>query len=274
MVDYYTPGPCQNWPVIWSCPLAGYDPSVTGAALTAASEMLYNLSGQRFSQCEVAIRPCRQDCYGNAGWWGGGWRGGWGYYGGGSFVTPVNLGGGNWINLTCGACSSGCSCSIVSEVFLPGPVLEIVEVKVDGIVLTGGVDYRLDDYRKLVRLGGNQWPICNNLNLADTEPGTWSVTAVYGEPVPMLGQIAVGELACEFVKLIAGEACALPPGVTELTRQGLSMSFAEVTESLSNFFSKNPASYYFLNTFNPHRLQSRAQAYDIDGPGFRVAGTP
>lgn len=276
MVDYYTPGPCQDWPVIWKCSLSGYAPSVTGAALSAASEMLYELSGQRFSQCEIAIRPCRQDCY-NGTWYGRGWWGGWGYgWGGysGGFVQPVNLGGGNWVNLTCGQCSSGCSCSIVSEVFLPGPVLEIIEVKVDGIVLTGGVDYRLDDYRKLVRLNGQQWPICNDLNKADTETGTWSVTAVYGEPVPVLGQIAVGELACEFAKLIAGQPCALPSGVTEITRQGLSMSFAEVTDSLSNFFSKNPASYYFLKTYNPNGLQSRAVAYDLDGPSFRVVGTP
>lgn len=267
MVDYYAPGPCQTWPVRWTCSLAGKDPAVTGAALEAASEMLYYLSGQRFSQCEVAIRPCREDCYsyGRVGW--SGW---WGGYGG--YVTPYNLGG-QWYNITCGQCSSGCSCTVVSEIFLPGPVLEIVEVKVDGVVLTAGTDYRLDDYRKLVRIGA-LWPFCNDLNLADTEPGTWSVTAVYGEPVPILGQIAVGNLACEFIKLIEGADCALPPNVTEISRQGLTMSFGDITTDLTTFFTRYPMAYNFIRTYNPHNLMARARAYDLDGPEFRVVGTP
>lgn len=266
MVDSYTPGPCQDWPVVWRCPLTGHDPSVTGAALTAASEMLYLLSGQRFSQCEVKTRPCREDCYGGIY---RGWTGNWGSYG--YYPMPANIGG-QWYNLTCGDCSGSCSCTFVSEVFLPGPVISITEVKVDGVVLTPNVDYRVDDYRKLVRLGA-QWPFCNDLNKADTEVDTWSVTAVYGEPVPVLGQIAVGELACEFIKLIEGDDCALPAGVTELSRQGLTMTFGDITDGMSTFFARYPTSYLFLKTYNPFNLQARARAYDLDGPTFRITGT-
>lgn len=266
MVDSYTPGPCDAWPVRWRCPLTGISPEITGAALDAASEILYYLSGQRFSQCEVKIRPCREECY-NYGF--RGWAGWWGDYG--NFVTPYNLGG-QWYNLTCGQCNGSCSCTAVSEIFLPGPVISITEVKVDGVILTSGTDYRVDDYRKLVRLG-DVWPFCNDLNKDDTEVGTWSVTAVYGEPVPVLGQIAVGELACEFINLLEGEDCVLPNGITDLTRQGVSMTFADISQDLSTFFARYPTSYLFLKTYNPNGLMSRARAYDLDGPEFRVVGT-
>lgn len=264
--DAYAPGPCETWPVKWRCSLSGEDPAVTGVALQAASEVLYQLSGQRFSSCEVTIRPCREECY-STGW--GGWAGWWQY---GTYPQPAFING-TWYNLTCGTCGSGCSCTPLSEVFLPGPVQSVTEVKVDGVVLVSGVDYRVDDYRKLVRLGGAVWPYCNELNLADTEVGTWSVTVVYGESVPVLGQIAVGEIACSFLDYLNGGECDLPAGLTDISRQGVSMTFANATVDLVAFFARFPMSYLFIKTFNPNGLMARARAYDLDGPDFRVVGT-
>jgi len=261
-------GPCDTWPVRWTCPLTGVSPEITGMALEAASEILYQLTGQRFSECTVALRPCREECYGTGygwSWRGSGW---WGDYG---YPTPVNIGG-QWFNLGCGQCGTNCSCSPVSETYLPGPVVSITQVLVDGVELVNGVDYRVDDYRKLVRLG-DQWPFCNDLNKASTEVGTWEVTAVYGEPVPVLGQMAVGELACEFIKLFTGQECSLPNGITELTRQGVSMSFANASNDLLQLFARYPLSYLFIQTYNPYNLRARARAYDLDGPEFRAVGT-
>jgi hypothetical protein len=130
----------------------------------------------------------------------------------------------------------------------------------------------VDDYRKLVRLGA-QWPLCNDLNRADTETDTWSVTAVYGEPVPMLGQLAVGELACSFLSFLMGEECELPAGITDLSRQGITMSFANASEDLTQIFARYPKTYLFLKTYNPYNLQARAKAYDLDGPEYRAVGT-
>lgn len=261
-------GPCQPWPVRWTCPLTGVSPEITGMALEAATEILYQLTAQRFSQCTVTLRPCREECYGNGfgwGWRGSGW---WGDYG---YPTPINIGG-QWYNLGCGQCGTNCSCTFISETYLPGPVIDIVQVLVDGVALVEGVDYRVDDYRKLVRLGA-VWPLCNDLNKASTEVGTWEVTAVYGEEVPVLGQMAVGELACEFIKLFTGQECALPNGITELSRQGVSMSFANTSKDLLQLFARYPLSYLFIQTYNPYNLRSRARAYDLDGPEYRAVGT-
>jgi hypothetical protein len=263
----FTAGPCQNWPVKWpaNCDLSNASPEITGIALEAAQEMLYQLTGQRFSECTVTLRPCREDCYGT-GW--PGWASWWQW---GTYPQPYWYNG-TWFNMGCGQCTSGCSCTAISETMLPGPVASIVEVKVDGVVLVNGVDYRVDDYRKLVRLGA-VWPYCNDLNQPDTAVGTWSVTAVYGEPVPTLGQLAVGELACSFVSFLTGGDCELPPGVTDITRQGISMSLAEPTTDLLSFFQRYPLSYLFVKTYNPYNLMARAKAYDLDGPDYRAVGT-
>lgn len=273
----YVPGSCQTWPIKWpaNCTaLATASPEITGIALEAAQDMLFLLSGQRFAQCAVKLRPCREECGGGIGYgwgWRADWWGGWGGWAA-SYPYPVNMGGGNWINLGCGACGANCSCTPISETFLPGPVASIVEVKVDGQVLIPDIDYRVDDYRKLVRLGA-QWPRCNDLNLDDSQPDTWSVTAVYGEPVPMLGQLAVGELACNFLSFLVGEECQLPDGITDLSRQGITMAFANTSEDLTQMFARFPKTYLFLKTYNPYNLQSRAKAYDLDGPTYRAVET-
>lgn len=271
----YTPGPCDPWPVRWpaNCTLLSTaSPEVTGIALEAASEILYQLSAQRFGLCTVALRPCREECWGNGMGWGfytGNWWGG--YSGGGPTPYWYN---GQWYNLGCGQCGSGCSCVALSEVFLPGPVASVESVFVDGVELVNGVDYRVDDYRKLVRLGGELWPYCNDLSqTAVTGVGTWEVTASFGEPVPVLGQLAVGELACNFLNFLMGTECDLPLGVTDITRQGVSMTLAEQTTDLLTFYQRYPISYMFLKTYNPYGLQARSQAYDLDGPDFRIVGT-
>lgn len=261
----YSPEPCALWPVKWTCNLTGVSAEVTGTALEAASEVLFMLSGQRFGLCEVTLRPCRRDCYGNY------WRGWGSWWEFGTYPQPALINGA-WYNMVCGFCGDNCSCTFVSETLLPGPINSVTEVKVDGVVLIKGVDYRVDDYRKLVRLGG-VWPRCNDLNLADTEVGTWSTTIVYGEPVPTLGQLAVGELACEFIKLLTTGECDLPPGVTNISRQGLSIDLAETSPDLLQFYAKFPISYLFLKTFNPSGLTIRPRMYDIDGPMYRATNT-
>lgn len=269
-VDYYTgPGPCEPWPVRWpgSCDISTVSPEITGIAVQAASELLYQLTAQRFGLCRVALRPCREECFGNGFGWG--FRAGW--WGDVGYPTPY-WSNGQWYNLGCGQCGSSCSCTAMSEVYLPGPVNAIVEVIEHGVILTPDVDYRLDDYRKLVRLGG-VWPFCNDLNQPVTGTGTYTVVADFGENVPILGQLAMGEVACDLINFLLGEDCKLPAGITDLTRQGVSMSFADVDNGLTTFFAKFPISYLFVKTYNPHQLMARARAYDIDGPDFRITGT-
>lgn len=264
--SFYRPGPCLSYePIFTFCPLPTGSESVSGYALEAASELLYYATAQRFDNCQVTIRPCRRDCYGsitgyNAGWW---WDG--------AYPVPANING-RWYNLTCGICGDTCSCTAISETVLPGPVRNVVQVTVDGVILTPDVDYRLDDYRKLVRLG-DVWPLCNDLNKDISQADTWSVTVVYGEPLPMLGRLAAGQLTSEIAKdLVCGD-CALPPGVTNITRQGITMDLENARDLVDTDLFGLRYVDRFIRTYNPHRLMARAAVYDIDGPGFRVTGT-
>jgi len=242
-------------------------PTVTGQAVAAATEVLWGLSGRRFGTCSVTLRPCRRECYNGSfprGWyeWGGA---------GGSFVSPQLIGG-QWFNIVCGECGDNCSCSALSEVVLPVPVNTITTVTVDGSPLVTGA-YRVDDNRTLVRIDGLNWPRCNNLELADTKVGTWSITAKYGEEIPSLAELAMGELACEFIRAINGEDCRLPKGVQSLARQGVTINFesaADLSESgrLGLYFCD-----LFINTYNPKHLKRRAQVYKIDENSPRRVGT-
>ncbi|MFJ8049807.1 hypothetical protein [Streptomyces luteogriseus] len=259
-------GPCADWPVQWTCELSTLNPAVTGDAVSMATETLWGLSGMRFGLCEVTLRPCASSCddgrfYDDFGppWSARHWP------------QPALIGG-LWFNLTCGSCPGTCSCAEVSEVRLPAPVYEIVEVLVDGTALPSSA-YRLDNNRLLVRTDGQRWPRCNDLSREDSEAGTWSVRARFGEPLPQGTKLAMGELACQFAKAADGQDCRLPAGVQQLVRQGVTISFPDVGE----LFEKGRTGLYlvdaFIATWNPNHLRSRSRVYRVDQPTVRRAGT-
>ncbi len=257
-------GPCENWPVRWTCDVSCLSPAVTGDAVEVATEIIWALTGRQFGLCTVTLRPCRRECIDypwptdNAPWAGTSW------------INP-SLIYGSWINQICGRCSTDCSCSSVSEIKLPAPVDSIVEVKIDGIVVTGS-DYRLDNDRILVWLGDGDWPRCNDLRLADTEEGTWSVTARYGDTVPAGGAWAVGELACELVKAFQGDDCRLPANVSQLVRQGATIQFPDPMELLKDGMTGLYMVDRFIATWNPYGLRRRSGVYNVDRPPFRRTG--
>lgn len=264
----YSFGPCTPWTPTWTCDIDQITgaAAVTGVALQVASEVLYHLTAQRFDECSVAIRPCRQECtnaYITSSWW---------QYG--AYPRPYWWNG-VWYNLTCAsACpSNSCSCVSIDEVVLPGPI-NVTQVKVDGVILTENVNYRVDDYRKVVRIDGVLWPFCQDLSKADTEVGTWSITTTFGEPVPAIGRLAVGELGLEIVKyLTCADDCALPKGTVDVSRQGVSMTIANISEVLKNGFIQLYWCDLFINTANPNHLRARSAIIDLDSPDFRVVGT-
>jgi hypothetical protein len=109
--------------------------------LQVSAEIIWRLSGKQFGACPVTVRPCRKTCArGFTGYWSDiGWM-------------PV-LENGVWFNQNCDRCRpSGCSCSELCEVDLPGPVVEVLSVTLDGIVRPSS-EYRVDDFRRLVRVG-------------------------------------------------------------------------------------------------------------------------
>jgi len=267
--------PCQAWPVIWgNCDLTGISPAVTGVAVQAATEILWAFSGRRYGTCQLTVRPCRRECLGMP--WGifsdGLVLGSWWQYG--TYPRPLFFNG-VWYNLMCGnGCADGsCSCSFVSEAILPEPVVSVDSVKVDGVTLNPSA-YRVDDFRKLVRLGSQEWPLCNDLTQDDTHVGTWSVTVTFGESVPVLGQLAMGELACQIARLIAGnEDCELPQPVQQLVRQGVTMNFLDPNKVFSDGKVGLYLSDLFISSVNPAGLTSRSEVYDIDGSSYRITNT-
>lgn len=249
-------GPCGPWPIIWPCEEPSGDTKTQ--VVQAATEILHALSGRQFGLCQVTLRPCRRDCA-DAPWWPG-------------TVWPrPALVDGLWYNLACGICPESCSCSRLSEVLLPAPVFAVQEVKVDGTVLPS-TSYRVDDSRRLIRTDGGEWPRCNNFALADTEAGTWSVTATYGQPVPMLGELAMGELACSLLPILAGEDCPLPPNITQLVRQGVTITMPDPNEVIRQGGLGLRISDLFVRAFNPHALPARSRVYSVDGPSHRRMG--
>lgn len=261
----FNSGPCEPWEPIFACPLPTGSEAVSGTALAAATEVLWKRTGQRFGLCTQTLRPCASDCFDN-------------FLPNGiipfslRYPTPYNYRG-MWFNLGCGGCPGSCSCTIIHEAMLPAPVANITQVKVDGVIMPAS-DYRVDDQRILMRLDGNPWPRCNDLNNDDSETGTWSVTAQFGEVVPELGKSAVGELTTEFIKyLMCDESCALPTAAQSIQRQGVSMSFFDPDRILGQDRIGLYFCDLFLTTWNPSNIQRPARVFDVNGRTFRRAGT-
>jgi hypothetical protein len=247
------------WPVDWSqCPSETTASSAaTDSAVAAASQVLDALSGRQYGLTTVTFRPCKRSCLPAgglpAGWTD--WVGGW---------PTVGLVAGVFVNLTCYSCSGSCSCAPLEELYLTPTIRRVVEVKVNGAPLASGTAYRLDAGHWLLRTDGGSWPICQDLNLPDTQPGTWSVTVQAGQDVPTLGQLAVGELACEFLRGFRGEDCQIPRSVVSLARQGVNIEFPNAADLLTNGKLGLRTSDLFLAAVNPNHLTSRGRVLSPD----------
>lgn len=229
------------------------------SSILAASQLLYVLTGRQFSLCQKVVRPCRQKCSTECCL-----PEGFGYdygYGGYPF-TPVHLASGDWTNISCD-CNDGCSCTNLCEVSLPYPICSIDEVKIDGVVVDP-TTYRVDDFKKLVRLGDECWPDCNDLTKPDSEVGTWSVKLTYGRPPPELVLQAAAVFACERIKLCLGKTCAFPQRVSSISRQGFSATFLDPMQ----FLDQGLTGIYLVDlaarTYNPRRLQRRPAVVSPD----------
>lgn len=227
-------GPC-DWPLLFACGtdaagcehLDSLPASGREAFETMAVDYLWNWTGRRFGPCDVLIRPCRSDCTaGRSTFWGSSGRGPFG-----TPWTPVLIRG-EWFNIGCGFCGDDCSCQTVSSLVLPGPVVSVSEVQIDGVVLDPAA-YRVDDNRFLVRQDGGIWPTCQDMGSPLGSEGTWAVTYRRGVPVPAGGQIAAGRLACELARAACGDkTCGLPTRVQTITRQGVTIAMLDAFDDV------------------------------------------
>lgn len=246
---------CDPWPVTWCCPIDTQSAAVTGAAISAATDILWAFSGRQFGLCTVTVRPCRQSCLPVEAQH---------VFFGDTWPNPMLLDGG-WVNLGCGTCRGSCGCTEVSEVVFSDRVEDIIEIQVDSEVLPTGGAYRLDNHRRLVRLGGEQWPTCQDWNVDNGEVGSWSVTMTIGTPVPAAGQVAVSELATEILLAMCSSSdCRLPKRVQEITRNGVTVAMLDAMEYLKEGRSGLFLVDAFLQAFNPSRLQAPSAVYSVD----------
>lgn len=243
-------GCCSGWD--------DYDPAVQTRASQWATDVMWAATGRQFGVCPVTVRPCFNEQWNGLGVW---WNDGsfWPY-----------IWNGTWYNSGCG-CFGRCCCRPLpfTQAWLPGPVAGVSEVRVDGIVIDPA-SYRVDDGQWLVRQDGERWPTCQDYNLAAGLAGTWDVTYFRGDPVPNSVLIAAGSLACEFAKACIGGECRLPGRVTQLIRQGVSISMVDVDTLLRNGYTGLVEVDQVIRSFNPAGLTHRLRVYSPDTMVNRV----
>lgn len=252
--------PCTSWVPIGCQSIDPSGAAISGTMLAVAQEILYRKSGSQFDQCTLTLRPCRRSCY--DGMWP--WADQWNEWGTG-WPYPY-LFAGQWFNLGCASCGDTCSCSVIHDILLPYPVAEVLDVTIDGTSLTPLSDHvLLYDHRRLIRIDGEMWPICNDLSKPAGDVDTWTIQVSIGTPVPQLGRVALGELTNELVKACIGADCKFPQNVQQIVRQGVTQNRLDP----SQVFAAGKIGLYFsdlfIDTYNPGHIQDRARVIAVDG---------
>lgn len=252
--------PCEGWvPATGTCnSWAGHSQEIKDYATALSTLVLWAATGRRYGRCLIVVRPCGPPnpvLYRTYNVEGGGF---WTLLGapGGGVIGPVSL---------TGCCGTGCACS-PSEVILPGPVSEIVEVQIDGLVVdTNG--YRLDGDR-LVRIGAT-WPVSQDLGVAAGGANTWTVQYRRGREVPPVLQNAAGLFACEIAKARSGGSCALPARITSVSRQGVDVQLLQVEDFLEKGLTGYEQVDMVIRALNPSGLTSQPRVLSLDVPQMR-----
>ena len=143
--------------------------------------------------------------------------------------------------------------------------------------------YTIWKSRYLSRLDDGHWPYGQNLTLADTEEGTFSISYTYGADPPELGMAAAAQLGCQLYTACdpdqqSSAECVLPTGVTRVTRQGITiekLAFTTWAFTRGRFARSGRAAGWntglplvdaFLNTYNSNGLTRRPTFW---APGHR-----
>lgn len=223
------------------------------------------LTAYRIGTCPIIVRPCALGCM-PAGTWmdavvNGGNTGTLPLQTIGRTFTP-HMQGTDWVN-SCGCGSADdCNCGPLSEVILPGPVGDIVQVTIDGVVLDPST-YRVDNGSRLVRQDGQRWPSCQNMSLPAGAEGTFTVEYYRGAAPNEITRYAAGVLAAEFYTACTTTTgkCRLPRNTVNVIRNGVTMELnPNMMESIASWFEVAPV----IEMFNPNRLKSAPRVLSPD----------
>lgn len=224
---------CDEWEAQLTCDVSGYDPALVDAAVQAAQSILWGMTGRRFGVCETTEwydMPCTSPC-----------------------VVPWadEFGPGVEYELGYANRRKCCALHLTSR-----PVRAILEVKALGVVLDPS-EYYLG--RGVLYRIGQCWPCETDCEFPPVE-----VTYKYGIDVPVLGQYALGELACELLRGWTGADCRLPSNAISVTRQGVTVDLG----SPEVLFAQNriglPTCDQFIYSVNPDRLRSASTVHSPD----------
>ena len=230
--------PSDLWPVKWpsSVDLTNVEPEQIELAEAFAASVMRFLTLERVGGRPVTIRPlmphCRNRTFSTSALF--------------DFQTTF----GNFMCL----CGPTCFCSGEPFINLPLPVGRVDEVKVGDTILDPS-KYSVVDGHYLVLSDGSEWQGCGGRNL--------TVTYLNGYPVDIMGSYAAGALAEEYLKAVSGDKkCRLPTGVTNITRQGITMEVG------TGLFPEGVTGITEVDTYtmlwNPNGLRVRPKVYSPD----------
>ena len=257
-------------PADWSCypGVQSLDDAVKQKAELLGWSALNSLIAYQVpgDNCPIVVRPCSKRC--TIGTWYESHAGSQGQFAGASngVFSPYVGSAGQWIN-GCGCATDDCSCTVIQQVRLPGPVGAVTKVTLDGAVLDPSA-YRVDNGIYLVRQDGQSWPACQDMNAAPGEAQTFTVEYIRGYPVNPLLTMAVGRLAAEFAKACLNQSCALPSNVTAVTRQGVTQEFQQ--NPFDQGTTGMPDVDAIIRIFNPYGMKTPPRVMSVDVPEGRV----
>ena len=249
MGDCSACGSCVPWsPDMACCPNWGdLDDAILCRSVDLAWMTLRSLTGGQVGNCPVVVRPCTAEpCRACAD------------------GTLAHLSHGETCGDDCWAhvCGrQGCSCPRISEIVLPGPVAEVWQVMIDGVVQPVA-SYRVDNGNRLVKTDGTSWPSCQNMAADVDMSGTLAVWYVPGMVPDAAALWAAGVLTCEFSKACTGGKCRLPSGVTQIARQGITMQITSgmFPDGMTGIREVDA----FLTSVNPNALRLPPMAWSPD----------
>lgn len=254
---------CSPWvtpEAITYCAGADFDDGKLARAAEAASGLLYVASGRQFpGVCTDTVHPCAGGCSVQ-----------WLNYPDGyePASRPLPLHG--YLPLWAGVGLDGstlrCGEQIYNAVRLPNvAVVDVTEIIINGDVVANVADaVRIVDDRWLLRASG-AWPCCADLG----DPTSFAVTYRWGAAPPAEALLAAEVLACELAKSWAKDtSCRLPKRLTQLVREGVSMTFLDPFEFLDDGRFGIYEVDTFLSTYNPDGLRRPARIVD---PGLEAS---
>jgi hypothetical protein len=270
-----TEGVCEPWTdpdrIITCGPnsaeLGDLDILILSEAADAASEILYELSGRRYSgACADVVRPCPKGYPSLGGLEPYGWNASWGWWRNGS-----------WCGCSDGPRCGGC-CGAPSQIKLGHrPILpNSVAVEIDGDSLPS-TSWQIVDSVYLVRTDGESWPCCQDIGSPIGEPGTWEVSYLWGRRPPITGVRAADVLARELaLECVGSKACRLPARTQTVTRQGTTLTLMDPMEFLASGQTGLTAVDLFLSSERYGRAHRPTTIVDVNRPTYvrRVTDEP